>query len=182
MARVLGIDSSTQSVKAVLVLPVLVLLSGALGSALGFRVTLGGALRRARLELALGTAALTAYALVYATARHDGAPGSAALPHRVSDLLSFFLEGLGHVLVPGIVGGPWHWVPTNAPTAIAAVPFLPMLISWVVVGLVVVAALRLRPSTATAWLAVLLWVCGELGVVALGRLNQFGSAAALETH
>lgn len=170
------------TVKAVLLLPLLLLLSRALGHALGLRLSVRRVMRAARLEQALGALLLTGYGAVYLSAPREASASGVQVPHRLPDLLSLFQNGIGHVLLPGIAGGPWLWFPTGAPTALSDVPFLAMVLSWVVVGLVVLAALRLRPSTAGAWLAVLLWACADLAFVALGRLNQFTSGVALESH
>ena len=169
-------------VKAALLLPLVLLLSRPLAHALGRQMSVREVLSAARLEVPLGALLLGVYAVVYLHAPQQESASGIQVPDNVPDLLSLYQNGIGHVLLPGLVGGPWHWIGTDAPTALSDVRYLPMLLSWLLVAAVVACAVVLRPSTTAAWVAALLWAGADLTFVAVGRLNQLNGSLALESH
>ena len=169
-------------VKAVLLFPTLFVLTGVLGFAGSRRVSWRTVLVRYRRGWALQTALLAAYVVLYLLAPQSTETTSAQLPRSPVQLATLLGNGIGRVLAPGLLGGPWSWRPTEAPTALAQPPFLAVWLSVLVVGALVLAACVARRRGAWAWALVGGYACACLAIVATGRLNQFDGGLALETH
>lgn len=169
-------------VKALLLVAVLPLLVLALRHTTGERLSRAAVVRRCGLLWLLLVPVVVGYGLLYFSAPKYAVSGDLQVPGSISSLLSLYEVGLGHVLAPGLVGGPWRWVGTDAPTALSNVAFAPMLLSWIAVGATVLLACRVRRRGASVWLVLLVWACGDLAFVAVGRLNLLNSFLALESH
>lgn len=169
-------------VKAALIVLTAVMLTAVLRLTTGEQLSLAKALWRCRLEWGLLAVLFAVYAPLYFSASTTSSSSGIQVPHNVGDLLSLYENGIGHVLVPGILGGPWKWIGTYAPTAVSDTPFFALFVSWLAVGALVLVACRLRRRAHLMWLLVLLYAFSDLTFVAVGRLNQLNGTLALESH
>jgi len=169
-------------VKAVLLPPLLFALTGVLGFAGHRHVSWRTVLVRHRRAWALQGVLLVAYALVYLQAPAVAAGSGLKVPRSPGALAELYANGLGRVLAPGALGGPWRWYATEAPTALALPPFLAIWSSAIVVGAAVLLACAARRRGAWAWATALAYACACLAVVALGRLNLLDGVLGRETH
>lgn len=169
-------------VKALLLVPALLLLTLALRHVTGERLSVRAALWRCRAVWSLLVVVVAVYVPLYLAAPTVQTSSGLQVPDDPADLVGLYGKGIGHVLVPGLVGGPWRWIGTDAPTALSNVRFLPMFFSWLVVGALVTTACVVRRKAGAVWLLVLLWACADLTFVAVGRLNQLDASLALESH
>lgn len=115
---------------------------------------------------------LIAYMTVFfirlpASAVQPGSPGS------FGHVISLSATMLGSGLLPGAVGGPWHWV-TGAQYDLAAPPGVLQQLSWAIGLIAVIATSVWRPRAWRAWAILLGWVAvADVLPVVLGRLGAF---------
>ena len=169
-------------VKAVLLPPLLFALTGALGFAGTRHVSWRVVLVRHRRAWALQAGLLGAYAVLYVLTPVAAPSAGLHVPRSGAAVADLFANGLGRVLAPGVLGGPWRWFPTEAPTALALPPFLAVWLSAVVVLAAVLGACVARRRAAWAWACVLGYGCACLTVIAFARLNLLNGVLGLETH
>jgi hypothetical protein len=105
-----------------------------------------------------------------------GRPGSTYVhaPGSVGEVITFVRLIVGESLVPGLVGGPWHWTDSNDDFAPLVAPdALRVWLAWIVFGVLIVATIRLRPVAKRAWILLGLYValnCAALGSARLGTM------------
>jgi hypothetical protein len=102
-------------------------------------------------------------------------PGSSTQPSgpgpasRLAELASTLV---GTTLLPGALGGPWHWSVLGFGYAQASPPAALQQLSWAVAGLVVVVSCVCRPRAWRAWTILLGWIIvADIVPVVLGRLG-----------
>jgi len=104
---------------------------------------------------------------LHTSAVQPGDPGSAG---HVFSLISTMV---GTSLVPGALGGPWHWVSGSGYDQ-AAPPAVLQVISWAVALIVVAATCLWRARAWRAWVILAGWiVTADLVPVIIGRLAGF---------
>jgi hypothetical protein len=120
---------------------------------------------------------IAAYAAVFLTAlsaSNNGATTPVAQAVRI-----YVWREVAKTLVPGLLGGPWHWYhPLNYASALTNPP--PYLI-WAAIILflaVIVASVLTRPRAGRAWVILAVWiVLADMLPILLGRLQDPGYAA-----
>lgn len=169
-------------VKAVLLVPLLVLLTLALRGTAGAPASWTAALWRCRVLGVAVLAVLAGYAALYGSAPRLGSTTGIQLPHSLGELLRLYELGLGSVVLPGLLGGPWRWIGIDGPTALSGVGTAARVLSGVLVLGGILALCLVRRRAWLVWTAAGLYVCGDLAFVAVGRLNQGDPVLALEPH
>jgi hypothetical protein len=126
---------------------------------------------------------VTAYAVVLSQSLHT----STAQPtvSGVSQTFSFTWGLLKNTFVPGALGGPWQWFPTEDAQYAASAP--PGMLAWlavIVAVAVILASIALRRYTWRAWAILAGWlVAADVTPVVLGRVEVLNAGAlALETR
>jgi hypothetical protein len=117
---------------------------------------------------------LALYAVVLSQALHT----STAQP-TVSGLgqaFSFTWELLKNTFVPGALGGPWQWFPTQDASYAASAP--PGMLAWlalIVAAAVILASIALRRYAWRAWAILAVWLlAADVTPVLLGRAEVLG--------
>jgi hypothetical protein len=97
------------------------------------------------------------------------------LPGSAGRAWTFVSALVTKTLIPGIVGGPWHWFPTTDKSyAVAAAPGPLVWIAWILVVLVVGASILRSPVAWRAWATFCLWVvCADMIPVLIGRVGDY---------
>lgn len=97
------------------------------------------------------------------------------LPGSAGRVFGFASELVRDTLIPGVVGGPWHWFPTTDKSyAVAAAPTPFVWLSFIAVAAVVgFTVLRARVAW-RAWATFCLWlVCADMVPVVIGRVALY---------
>jgi hypothetical protein len=103
-------------------------------------------------------------------------PGSTYVhaPRSIGEVVTFLRLIVGESLVPGLVGGPWHWTDSNDDFAPLVNPdALRGWLALIVFAALIVATIRLRPVAKRAWILLGLYValnCAALGSARLGTI------------
>jgi hypothetical protein len=130
------------------------------------------------LVLDVGYAILLAISL-RTSAAHPQSPTSAGT-------VASFAGGLvKESFLPGVLGGPWQWLPTSDSSySFAAPPAVLVWISVVVAIVVIVLSVLVRRIAWRAWAILAMWiVLADILPVAIGRVNAFSpQVLALETR
>jgi hypothetical protein len=106
-------------------------------------------------------------------------------PTSVSGSLSFAGGLLKESFLPGALGGPWQWLPTNDSSySFAAPPVILVWLSVVLAVVVIVVSVLVRRVAWRAWAILALWIAlADVLPVVIGRVNAFAPAVlALETR
>jgi len=113
---------------------------------------------------------LTGYCVVFFLRLPRSAiPPSA--PGLVASVSRFLSTLAGSTLVPGALGGPWHWVVIGDGTAQASPPPALQELSWAVALFIVVASCVYRVRAWRAWAILLVWIAAaDVVPVVIGRL------------
>lgn len=130
------------------------------------------------LLLDVGYAILLAVSL-RTSAAHPQSPTSA------SGVASFAGGLMKESFLPGVLGGPWQWLPTSDNSySFAAPPTALVWISVVVAIAVIVLSVLVRRVAWRAWAILAMWIAlADVLPVAIGRVNAFSPAVlALETR
>ncbi len=130
-------------------------------------------------------ALLAAYAVV-AVEAFRASKAVAHPPTSASEAGTFVAYFVKDNLLPGIVGGPWHWLPAGPGHRYAiALPSATMItVSAIAVLALLAVGIWIRPVAWRAWLTFALWVVlADVATVIIGRLG-FGLAVyyGLETR
>jgi hypothetical protein len=113
---------------------------------------------------------LTGYCVVFFL-RLPGSDIPPSAPGLVSGVSSFLSALVGSTLVPGALGGPWHWVVIGDGTAQASPPAALQELSWAVALFIVVASCVYRVRAWRAWAILLVWIAAaDVVPVVIGRL------------
>lgn len=164
-------------VKAMLVLPVLVVLL------LGYFSTgtvvdrVRGSLRRhwlAALVVGVPAAAFAAYYALAVPQPFESGDRGVGLAAEVADSM------LGTALPVALLGGPWRWWETTPPIVLAGPPAFAVHLSWVVIALVVLFALLRRRRTGRAWILLAAYALVAFVLLATSRGQVYGRLAGLE--
>jgi len=156
--------------KALLIVPLLFFLAA-------FFFTDGGVLRgirtalvaHVRLWAALATISVGYYVLYRATANFgfNYRPASS----QAADLAGTMV---GTSFLPGIIGGPWNWVPTGNAGGAANPPDLARWISWEIAASAVLGSTFIRRRAARAWALLAGYVGMDVLLLMVGRLSWIG--------
>jgi hypothetical protein len=98
---------------------------------------------------------------------------------------SFTWELLKNTFVPGALGGPWQWLPTeDAQYASSAPPGMLAWLALIVAAAVIIASIGLRRYAWSAWAILAGWlVAADVTPVVLGRIEVLNAGAlALQTR
>jgi hypothetical protein len=126
---------------------------------------------------------LAVYAVVLSQALHT----STAQPE-VSGLgqgFSFTWELLKNTFVPGALGGPWQWLPTEDASYAGSAP--PGMLAWlalIVAAAIILASIALRRYAWRAWAILAVWLlAADVTPVLLGRVEVLSAGVlALQTR
>jgi hypothetical protein len=103
-------------------------------------------------------------------------PGSSTPPDApgpVGRVISFVSTLAGTTLIPGAVGGPWHWVVIGDGYAQANPPAALQQLSWALALLVVVVSCVYRVRSWRAWAILVGWIAAaDVVPVVIGRLGS----------
>jgi hypothetical protein len=99
-------------------------------------------------------------------------------PASAAEVVSFLRQLLGSTLLPGLIGGPWHWLDAGDGAAGAATSELARWLAWAVFLVLVVATVRLRRSAIRAWVLLAVYVALDAGLLATTRLGAVYSGTA----
>lgn len=125
---------------------------------------------------------LACYVAVFFAQLHTSAvqPGK---PSSAGHVLSLIKTMTGTSLVPGALGGPWHWA-TGSGYDQAAPPAVLQWLSWAVALIVVVVTCLRRPRAWRAWAIAAGWiVAADFVPVIIGRLGGYpGSLLGAQTR
>ena len=78
-------------------------------------------------------------------------------PMAAGHALSFASSLVGVGLVPGLLGGPWHWWSAGSYAAAIQMPVLTT-VSWLIVAAAILASLWFRKRAWRAWIILVAWV------------------------
>jgi hypothetical protein len=126
---------------------------------------------------------LAVYVVVLTQSLHT----SSAQPtvSRAGEAFSFTWELLKNTFVPGALGGPWQWLPTeDAQYASSAPPGMLAWLALIVAAAVIIASIALRRYAWRAWAILAGWlVAADVTPVVLGRIEVLNAGAlALQTR
>lgn len=96
---------------------------------------------------------------------------SAQRPNNTGTMVTFWRQLLGHTLAPGLVGGPWQWLPSGDVAPLVEPGEGPRWLSWIAVAAVVVVTVRARRVAVRAWLLLLAYVLLVCALFTLTRLS-----------
>ncbi|MFC8615554.1 hypothetical protein ACFT9M_03910 [Micromonospora purpureochromogenes] len=116
---------------------------------------------------------LTAMSLGFLALYGSRAESSLRRPDSLGEVFSFLWQLLGSTVVPGLLGGPWRWLPAGDGAPVTAPPELGRWIAWAAFLVLVVLTVRLRRVAGRAWLLLasyLTLVTALLGATRLGSI------------
>ena len=94
-------------------------------------------------------------------------------PGPAERVLTFVTTLTGTTLVPGAVGGPWHWSVLGDGNAQASSPAALQQLSWALAVLVIAVSIAVRPRAARAWAILAGWIlAADVLPVVIGRLGS----------
>jgi hypothetical protein len=164
--------------KAVLIAPWLVVLTAAAQPATAGMKARLRMVWRGWASLVVAGCLTAAHLVIYLTGSFDkGAAGQI----RAGQIVRMIGRQLGEGLVPGLLGGPWHWRETSAYYSIPDPPVVLIVVGLALTALALAWSVR-RSSRRTIWAlaAFLGYYLPAAGIVAAGRLTRFGDAVALD--
>ncbi len=101
-------------------------------------------------------------------------------PGSVGEVLTFIQQLIGATLIPGLLGGPWHWLDITGPTWLAEPPEVLRWLAWTVFLGVVVVTILMRPIATRAWTFFGLYVIIGTALLTATRVGTFlGDLAGL---
>ena len=92
-------------------------------------------------------------------------------PSSAGEVLDFLRNLFGYSLIPGLLGGPWHWYPTGDGPPLVATAEVTRWLSWAAFAGLVAVTIWLRRSAVRAWVLLAAYVtvvAALLGVTRLG--------------
>jgi hypothetical protein len=133
---------------------------------------------------ALQLAVLVGYGAVLATSLRTSSvrPG---IPGASAGIFTFIFEIVKDTFVPGAIGGPWQWFPSqDAEYAYSAPPAALAWLSLIVAAAVVLASIWSRRHAWRAWAILAGWLAAaDMAPVLLGRISELGPGLlGLETR
>ncbi|RZU72235.1 hypothetical protein EV384_0584 [Micromonospora kangleipakensis] len=121
---------------------------------------------------------LTALSLAFLALYGSRAESSLRRPDSLGEVLSFLWQLLGSTVVPGLLGGPWRWLPAGDGAPVTAPPELGRWIAWTVFLVLVVLTVRLRRVAGRAWLLFATYLALVTALLAATRLGSIYSDVA----
>jgi hypothetical protein len=127
---------------------------------------------------------LAVYAVVFASSLHTSTV-QPQIPDTVGGAFTFAWDLMRNTFVPGAVGGPWQWFPTEDAQYASSAP--PATLAWlalIVAAAVIVASVWSRRYAWRAWAILAGWlVAADVAPVLLGRIMDMSPGAlALQTR
>ncbi|MEH0938182.1 hypothetical protein [Micromonospora psammae] len=116
---------------------------------------------------------LTVLSLGFLALYGSRAESSVRRPDSLGEVFSFLWQLLGSTVVPGLLGGPWRWLPAGDGAPVTAPPELGRWVAWAAFLVLVVVTVRLRRVAGRAWLLLasyLTLVTALLGATRLGSI------------
>ena len=169
-------------VKAVLIAPLLVVLTLGLRGSAGAPESRRAAFWRCRVLWLALVGVFAGYAALYLSAPASQPGGGVQVPRDLGQLVELYRLGFGSVVLPGLLGGPWRWIGVDGPTALSEAPAAAQVVSAALVLGGILALCLVRQRAWLIWVAAALYLCGDLAFVAVGRLNLLDAVLARETH
>ncbi|MEU4370713.1 hypothetical protein [Micromonospora chersina] len=121
---------------------------------------------------------LTVLSLAFLALYGSRAESSLRRPDSLGEVLSFLWQLLGSTVVPGLLGGPWRWLPAGDGAPVTAPPELGRWIAWAAFLVLVVLTVRLRRVAARAWLLLAAYLTLVTALLAATRLGSIYSDVA----
>ncbi|MGB2569190.1 hypothetical protein ACPFP2_12155 [Micromonospora citrea] len=121
---------------------------------------------------------LTALSLGFLALYGSRAESSLRRPDSLGEVFSFLWQLLGSTVVPGLLGGPWRWLPAGDGAPVTAPPELGRWIAWVAFLVLVVLTVRLRRVAGRAWLLLASYLTLVTALLAATRLGSIYSDVA----
>ncbi|MFI2647054.1 hypothetical protein [Micromonospora fulviviridis] len=121
---------------------------------------------------------LTAISLAFLALYGSRAESSLRRPDSLGEVLSFLWQLLGSTVVPGLLGGPWRWLPAGDGAPVTAPPELGRWIAWAAFLVLVVLTVRLRRVAGRAWLLLAAYLTLVTALLAATRLGSIYSDVA----
>ncbi|MET8837609.1 hypothetical protein ABZV78_27350 [Micromonospora sp. NPDC004540] len=121
---------------------------------------------------------LTALSLGFLALYGSRAESSLRRPDSLGEVLSFLWQLLGSTVVPGLLGGPWRWLPAGDGAPVTAPPELGRWIAWAAFLVLVVLTVRLRRVAGRAWLLLAAYLTLVTALLAATRLGSIYSDVA----
>ncbi|PZF93948.1 hypothetical protein C1I99_19940, partial [Micromonospora deserti] len=123
-------------------------------------------------------AVLTAISLAFLGLYLSRAESSLRRPDSLAEVFSFLWQLLGSTVVPGLLGGPWRWLPAGDGAPVTAPPELARWLAWAVFLTLVVATVRLRRPAGRAWVLLGAYLALVTALLAATRLGSIYSDVA----
>ncbi|MFG3709129.1 hypothetical protein ACGF7U_30980 [Micromonospora sp. NPDC047670] len=123
-------------------------------------------------------AVLTAVSLGFAALYLSRSESSLRRPDSLGEVLSFLWQLLGSTVVPGLLGGPWQWLPAGDGAPVTAPPELARWLAWAVFLTLVAATVRLRRAAGRAWVLLGAYLALVTALLAATRLGSIYSDVA----
>lgn len=92
-------------------------------------------------------------------------------PSSAETVLTFWHQLVGQTLLPGLVGGPWRWLPSGDVAPLTDPGVVAQSLAWTAVAAVVAITVRARRTAIRAWLLLLAYVLLVCGLFTLTRLG-----------
>ncbi|MEU4716551.1 hypothetical protein AB0F73_23260 [Micromonospora purpureochromogenes] len=121
---------------------------------------------------------LTVMSLGFLALYGSRAESSLRRPDSLGEVLSFLWQLLGSTVVPGLLGGPWRWLPAGDGAPVTAPPELGRWIAWAAFLVLVVLTVRLRRVAGRAWLLLASYLTLVTALLAATRLGSIYSDVA----
>ncbi|MGC5054901.1 hypothetical protein ACLQ2S_26035 [Micromonospora sp. DT48] len=160
--------------KAILVVPLVFLLTAALYANGGFFRTIWTTIRRWWPSWLL----LTALSLGFLAAYLTRSESSLRRPASAGEVFTFITQMLGSTVVPGLLGGPWQWLGAGDGAPVAAPPELGTWIAWTIFVALVWATVRRSRRAGRAWLLLGAYLVLVAAMLAATRLGSTFSGVA----
>ncbi|MGK5442695.1 hypothetical protein ACSNN7_12895 [Micromonospora sp. URMC 105] len=121
---------------------------------------------------------LTGLSLGFLALYGSRAESSLRRPDSLGEVFSFLWQLLGSTVVPGLLGGPWRWLPAGDGAPVTAPPELGRWIAWAAFLVLVVLTVRLRRVAGRAWLLLASYLTLVTALLAATRLGSIYSDVA----
>ncbi|MEH0846218.1 hypothetical protein V6U81_27945 [Micromonospora sp. CPCC 205711] len=106
------------------------------------------------------------------------AESSLRRPDSLGEVFSFLWQLFGSTVIPGLLGGPWRWLPAGDGAPVTAPPELGRWIAWAAFLVLVLLTVRLRRVAGRAWLLLAAYLVMVTALLAATRLGSIYSDVA----
>jgi hypothetical protein len=115
----------------------------------------------------------------YLTLYLSRAPAVARQPSSATEVVTFLRQLFGSTVLPGLLGGPWQWLPASDDGAPVAAPGeLARWLAWAGVLALMAGTVLVRRSAARAWLLLYMYLGLVAGLIGSTRLGSGLSSVA----